>query len=241
MQVAKRFAQAGHPVALLSRQQSRLDGLAAEINALKVGRAAAFSADATNSKSLAGAFSSIRQQLGENGKASVWGGVFTSGGFLRANVADTTEAQFLDILHTQALGGFLFSQEFLKALPSSSSPSSSSPSLSSEPAAFLAFTGATASLKGSANFAAFGAAKAALRSLSQSLARDLQPKGIHVFHTIIDGIIDTERTRKNFGGYSGEHTRFDPADIAETYYHVATQKKSAWTHEIDLRPFSETF
>lgn len=233
-QVAKRFAQAGHPVALLSRQQSRLEGLATEINSLKIGRAEAFSADATDSKSLSTAFNNIHQKFSG---ASIWGGVFNSGGFLRGTVLDTTQEQFIEVLHTQALGGFLFSQQILKAIQARKDSSTSS----SEPDGFLAITGATASIKGSANFAAFGASKAALRSLSQSLAREWGPKGAHVFHTIVDGIIDTDRTRGFLGGDFKENSRFDTQDLAETYYHIATQRKSTWTQEIDLRPHSETF
>lgn len=223
-------------MALLSRQQSRLDNLAKEINSLKVGHAEAFSADATDSKSLSQVFKSIQEKLGQNGSASIWGGVFNSGGFLRGTVTDTTEEQFLEVLHTQALGGFLFSKEFLRAIQNQPQDDNSN-----EARGFLAITGATASIKGSANFAAFGASKAALRSLSQSLAREWGPKGVHVFHTIVDGIIDTERTRGFLSGDFKKNTRFETEDLAETYYHLATQRKSTWTQEVDLRPFSESF
>jgi len=100
-------------------------------------------------------------------------------------------------------------------------------------------SGATASLRGGAKFAAFASAKFALRGLTQSLAREYQPAGIHVCHVILDGIIDTERSR-------GLHTldpakMMKPADIAEAYWQLAQQPASTWTHELDLRPASEGF
>ena len=100
-------------------------------------------------------------------------------------------------------------------------------------------SGATASLRGSAKFAAFASAKFALRGLTQSLAREYQSAGVHVIHAIFDGIIDTERSRQL---HSLDLTRMmKPEDIAEVYWQLAHQPNSAWTHEIDLRPSSETF
>lgn len=103
----------------------------------------------------------------------------------------------------------------------------------------LLVSGATASLRGGAKFAAFASAKFALRGLTQSLAREYQPAGVHVVHVILDGIIDTARSRQLH--------RLDPAkmmnpnDIAEAYWQLAHQPQSTWTHELDLRPYSETF
>jgi len=103
----------------------------------------------------------------------------------------------------------------------------------------LLVSGATASLRGSANFSAFASAKFAVRGLTQSLAREYQSQGVHVCHVILDGIIDTKRSREL-------HT-LDPArmmapeDIAEVYWQLAQQPKSTWSHELDLRPASERF
>lgn len=100
-------------------------------------------------------------------------------------------------------------------------------------------SGATASLRGGARFSAFASAKFALRGLTQSLAREYQPAGIHVAHVILDGIIDTERSREM---HSLDPTKMmKPADIAEAYLQIAQQPKSTWSHEIDLRPASEPF
>lgn len=100
-------------------------------------------------------------------------------------------------------------------------------------------SGATASLRGGARFAAFASAKFALRGLTQSLAREYQPSGIHVVHAILDGIIDTGRSREL---HSLDPTKMmKPEDIAEAYWQIAHQPPSTWTHEFDLRPSSEGF
>lgn len=100
-------------------------------------------------------------------------------------------------------------------------------------------SGATASLRGGAKFSAFASAKFALRGLTQSLAREYQPAGVHVAHVILDGIIDTPRSRSL---HSLDPAKMmQPAEITEAYWHIAHQPKSTWTHEIDLRPASEGF
>jgi NAD(P)-dependent dehydrogenase (short-subunit alcohol dehydrogenase family) len=100
-------------------------------------------------------------------------------------------------------------------------------------------SGATASLRGGANFAAFASAKFALRGLTQSLAREYHPKGVHVAHVILDGIIDTPRSRDLHDMDPAGMMR--PADIANSYWQIAQQPRSTWTHELDLRPASERF
>ena len=103
----------------------------------------------------------------------------------------------------------------------------------------ILLTGATAGLRGAANFSAFAAAKFALRGLAQSLAREYGPKGVHVAHVVLDGLIDEPQTDQRFG--SSSTVRMDPRSIAQTYLDLATQPPSTWTHEMDLRPFSERF
>lgn len=100
-------------------------------------------------------------------------------------------------------------------------------------------SGATASLRGGARFSAFASAKFALRGLTQSLAREFQPAGIHVAHVILDGIIDTARSRGLHG--LDPDKMMQPDEIAEAYWQLAHQSKSTWTHELDLRPASEGF
>jgi NAD(P)-dependent dehydrogenase (short-subunit alcohol dehydrogenase family) len=112
------------------------------------------------------------------------------------------------------------------------------------PKGTIIFTGASASLRGSARFAAFAGAKHALRALAQSMARELGPRGIHVAHTIIDGAIDTEFTRQKFPdrhALKAQDGILAPDHIAEAYWMLHRQPRDAWTHELDLRPWSEKF
>ena len=103
----------------------------------------------------------------------------------------------------------------------------------------IIMTGATAIIRGAANFAAFAAAKFALRGFAQSLAREYGPKGVHVAHAIIDGLIDEPQTTRRFG--AGQSQRMSADAVARTYLDLTRQDQSAWTHELDLRPFSERF
>jgi NADP-dependent 3-hydroxy acid dehydrogenase YdfG len=108
----------------------------------------------------------------------------------------------------------------------------------------IIFTGATASMRGGKGFAAFSGAKFALRALAQSMARELGPKGIHVAHSVIDGAIDTAWIRENFpdrAALDDEGGILKPDDIAETYWQIHRQPRTAWTHEIDLRPWIESW
>ncbi len=108
----------------------------------------------------------------------------------------------------------------------------------------LFFTGASASLRGRPNFAHFATMKAGLRMLAQSLAREFGPHGVHVAHFIIDGIVDGEKVRSLLADYVdrlGEDGALSPEAIADAYWYVHTQPRSAWTHELDLRPFKENW
>lgn len=108
----------------------------------------------------------------------------------------------------------------------------------------LLFTGASGSMRGKPNFAHFASMKAGLRMLAQSLAREYGPHGVHVAHIVIDGVIDGDMVRSRFGDYLeqlGEDGCLKPAAIAEAFWHVHTQHRSAWTHELDLRPFKENW
>ena len=108
----------------------------------------------------------------------------------------------------------------------------------------IIFTGATASMRGGSGFAAFSSAKFGLRAVAQSLARELGPKGIHVAHTVIDGAIDHPWIKENFPDiYKLKEVDgiLNPDDIAEAYYNLHLQEKTAWTHELDLRPYMEKF
>ena len=108
----------------------------------------------------------------------------------------------------------------------------------------MIFTGATASVRGGPGFSAFASAKHGLRALAQSMARELGPKGIHVAHSVIDGAIDTAWIAENFPErykLKEEDGILDPAAIADAYWALHCQPRSAWTHELDLRPWMEKF
>lgn len=199
-QIARRFALAGHPVALLARQRSRLDSLAEQINSLKAGPAQVFDADASQKQSVDAVFGEIdRYYQGTATSAKVWGAIYNPGGFAMSPLLDVSETQLRQLVDVQFFGAFFFAQAFLRSLTKSEDPSAVPSSNDAEARGFLAFTGASASLKGSKNFAAFSAAKGALRNFAQATAREWQPLGVHVFHPIIDGFIDTEATREQLG------------------------------------------
>jgi len=142
-----------------------------------------------------------------------------------------TPEQFESTWRGSTYAGFLFAREVLPKLLAGAGGS-------------LLFTGATASLRGRGPFVAFAAAKAGLRSLAQSIAREYGPKGIHVAHVVIDGGIDGERLRTaapEFASHAGADGLLDPDAIAETYWQLHQQHRSAWTHELDLRPYKEAF
>jgi NAD(P)-dependent dehydrogenase (short-subunit alcohol dehydrogenase family) len=108
----------------------------------------------------------------------------------------------------------------------------------------IIFTGATASLRGSSQFAAFAAAKGGVRQVAQSMARELGPQGIHVASVIVDGMIDSQRVRERFPervAQLPEDGMLKPAEIAEVYWQLAQQPRSAWTFEVDVRPWAEQF
>jgi NAD(P)-dependent dehydrogenase (short-subunit alcohol dehydrogenase family) len=157
--------------------------------------------------------------------------VFNIGANVRFSVTETSERVYRKVWEMGALAGFLMGREVAKAmLPRGRGT--------------ILFTGATASLRGGGGFAAFAGAKHALRALAQSMARELGPQGIHVAHVVIDGAIDTAFIRDNFPErYALKESAgiLDPDAIADNYWLLHRQHRSAWTHELDLRPWIEKF
>jgi NAD(P)-dependent dehydrogenase (short-subunit alcohol dehydrogenase family) len=132
-------------------------------------------------------------------------------------------------------GGFLSGREVAKRMVQRATP---------ERQQTIIFTGATASLRGAANFAAFAGAKHALRALAQSMARELGPQGVHVAHVVVDGAIDTGFIRDNFPdryALKGQMGILNPDHIADQYWMLHSQPRDTWTHELDLRPWMEKF
>jgi NAD(P)-dependent dehydrogenase (short-subunit alcohol dehydrogenase family) len=165
------------------------------------------------------------------GLGSLRAAIFNAGNMVRGNALTVTPEQFESTWRGSAYAGFLFVRASLSLLLKSGAGS-------------LLLTGATASVRGGGAFIAFASAKSALRSLAQSAAREYGPQGIHVAHVIIDGGIDGERLRTGAPdrvAAAGEDGLLHPDAIAETYWHLHLQPRSAWTHELDLRPFKERF
>jgi NAD(P)-dependent dehydrogenase (short-subunit alcohol dehydrogenase family) len=144
---------------------------------------------------------------------------------LIAPLEKTSADQFEQCWRAGTLSAFLLSKELLPAM--------------AKKGGTAIFTGATASIRGGNQFCAFSAAKFALRGLVQSLARQYQSSGLHIAHILIDGIIDTAKSRQ-LHSLPGEQM-LNPIDIAEWYWQLTQQPKSAWTHELDLRPYLEKF
>ncbi len=156
--------------------------------------------------------------------------VFNVGNNQPLAFADLTAETFETFWRTCTLAGFLTAKAALPVLE----PNGGS----------LLFTGASASMRGRPGFAHFSAAKAGLRNLAQALAKEFGPRGIHVGHVVVDGVIDGERVRQAFGEYLdnlGEDGSLQPDDIAEAFWFLHNQPRNAWTFEVDIRPFKENW
>jgi NAD(P)-dependent dehydrogenase (short-subunit alcohol dehydrogenase family) len=222
--VARRFAKAGFSAVLTGRNAPRIEAVATEIRA-SGGSAVALAGDVSRESDVLG----IAQRIAELGELEV--GVFNAADAERAPSLELSVAAFENAWRVSTLGGFIFGREVLRALASRQRGS-------------LLFTGATASLRGKPPFAAFAAAKSALRSLSQTFAREFGPQGIHVAHVVIDGGIDGERLRSRNAervALAGPDGLLHPDAIAEAYYQLHLQPRSTWTQELDLRPYKEPF
>lgn len=230
--LARRFAREGHVVVLTGRTPQQLQAVAHEIEAAG-GKAHAFAGDVASEAEIQG----IAQRVRALGNLSV--AVFNAAAAVRAPALEITVDQFTQAWRTSTLGGFVFAREALPALLANGVDGRAGSGRGS-----LLFTGATAALRGKPPFAAFASAKAGLRSLSQSLAREFGPQGIHVAHVVIDGGIDGERLRSSAPqrvAQAGDDGLLQLDAIAESYWQLHLQHRSAWTQELDLRPFKEPF
>jgi NADP-dependent 3-hydroxy acid dehydrogenase YdfG len=212
---ARKFASEGYAVALLARNQDYLKELEVEIPGSK-----GFAFDVMDAEAVSRVFGQIKAEMGP-----VEVLVYNAGSGLFGNVDDTTPDDFEGSWRVNALGCFVCAKQVI-------------PDMREAKAGNLVIIGATASLRGGAYFAAFASAKAAQRSLAQSMARHLGPQGIHVAYVIIDGMIDLERTRKMMPDKQDDDF-LQPDHIAESVFFLTRQPRSAWTFELDLRPFRE--
>jgi NAD(P)-dependent dehydrogenase (short-subunit alcohol dehydrogenase family) len=223
-QLAHRFAQEGFRVLIAGRTEARLKSVATAIKQAG-GQAEPIAADATREQDVIALFD----------KAVTRGDldlvVYNVGNNAAVPLLDLTAEDFETFWRQNAFGGFLVGREAVRRmLPKGKGT--------------VLFTGATASLRARPPFTGFASAKAALRAVAQGLAREFGPQGIHVAHVVIDGVIDGAYARERFPDFvraKGEDGLIDPGAIADAFLSLHRQPRSAWTHELDLRPFNETF
>ncbi|MEL7429578.1 MAG: SDR family oxidoreductase [Pseudomonadota bacterium] len=223
--IAKRFAREGYVAVPVRRKLEHLETLAQEIRKAG-GEVVPIGCDARDEEAMVALFERIEKEIGELEVV-----VFNIGANVRFPFEEIEVRKFTKIWELACFAGFLTCREAARRMVPRGRGS-------------ILVTGASASLKGYAGGAAFASAKFAMRGMTQSLARELWPKGIHVAHFVIDGAIDTEFIRefwpqaykkKDEGGI------LDPEHIAENYWNVHCQPRDSWTFEMDLRPWMETF
>jgi len=219
--IAKRFAKDGYIACATRRSADKLQSLKTEIES-SGGVCHAFGSDARVEDEVVALIEHIE---------AIDVMVFNIGANSPMSILTETTRRYTKMWEMACLAGFLTGREVAKRmLPRGKGT--------------IIFTGATASLRGSAGFAGFSGAKMALRALAQSMARELGPQGIHVAHPIIDGAIDTEFIRTTFPeryALKGVDGIVNPAHIADMYWMLHQQPRDAWTHELDLRPYLEKF
>ena len=227
--IARRFGSA-YNVALLARNPSSFEETVDEIKK-SGGYAIGISTDCSDATSVRSAFDKIKNELHRSGNSKVAAAIYnTGGGFVRKPFLELTEEQFTTAYNSSTKGAFLFSQQALPLLLEATDL---------QYAPTLIFTGATAAVKASAMLSSFSHASYAKRSLSQSLAKEFGPKGVHVAHAVVDGIIDIPRTKHMTVGEGLPDSKISPEAIADAYWYLHTQPRACFTQEIDIRPWVE--
>ena len=225
--IARAFAAEGLVVCVTRRPRhfDQLNALARSIRE-SGGHAHAFGLDARREEEVVGLIEKIEREIGALEVV-----VFNIGANVRFSVVETTAQVYSKVWEMACFAGFLTGREAARAM-------------SPRGAGSILFTGATASTRGAAGFSAFAGAKHGLRALAQSLARELGPKGVHVAHVVVDGMIDGVFARQIAPDAAERLAReeiLDPAEIARNYVWLHRQRRSAWTFEMDLRPWSESW
>ena len=221
--LARRFAREGYIACVTRRSADRLAPLVESIVAAG-GQAHAFGSDARQEEAVAELVETIERDI-----APIEVAVFNIGANVRYPIGETTTRVYTKVWEMGCLAGFLMGREVSRRMVPRARGT-------------ILFTGATASVRGSAGFSAFAGAKHALRALAQSMSRELGPQGIHVAHTIIDGAIDTAFIRENFPQRYALKSRdgiLNPEHIADAYWQLHCQPRDTWTFELDLRPWIE--
>jgi NAD(P)-dependent dehydrogenase (short-subunit alcohol dehydrogenase family) len=219
--LAETFAKEGLAVALLARSEKAASA-ARDVIVEKGGTARVYACDASDPASVTSAFAGVQTDMGAPDVL-----LYNAGFFQIAGILEIAPAEFERAWRMNCFGALLVSQAVL-------------PAMLERRRGTLLFTGASASLRGSARFATLAVGKFGLRALVQSMARELGPQGIHVAHVVVDGVIDTPRTRSMLAGREAP-TMLAPAAIARTFWSLYAQDPTAWTHELDLRPSVEKF
>ncbi|MEM7724879.1 MAG: SDR family NAD(P)-dependent oxidoreductase [Cyanobacteria bacterium P01_A01_bin.45] len=221
--IAHRFASEDFDVALIARNEDKLTAIQSSIEKEKLGvKALSIAADVTETESIISAFDKIKSDLGAPNVLIYNAGIFKIKGIL-----ELTPEEFEYCWQVNCSGAFIAAQQVL-------------PAMVEQKKGTILLTGATAGLRGSANFAALAVGKFGLRALSQSLAREFAPQGIHVAHVIIDGLINTKKVQE-MAPNRQEHELLSPDAIAENYWNLHQQHPTTWTLELDLRPAVEKF
>ena len=225
--IAKAFAREGYH-AVVSRRPRNEESLTELVAAIEAegGQATAKPCDARDEEAMIALFDEVERDIGPIEIV-----VFNIGANVRFPITETTGRVYRKVWEMAAFSGFLAGREAAKHM------------LKRERGTII-FTGATASVRGGDGFSAFAGAKHALRALAQSMARELGPRNIHVAHTIIDGAIDTNFIRElfpNIDEMRANDAVLSPDEIAKNYVMLHKQERTAWTHELDLRPWSETW
>ena len=213
--LARLCASSGMKVALAARNTEKLADLAKETDAR------VYACDATSPGDVEALFAGVTADLGEPNLV-----IYNPSGRVRGPVTEIDPAEVQQAIKVTCFGGFLVAQQAARQMVARGSGT-------------ILFTGASAGVKGYPNSSSFAMGKFGLRGLAQSLARELHPKNVHIGHFVIDGIIgpaDDPRAPAH-----GEDGMLSPDAIAETYMHVHRQHRSAWTWEIELRPWVEIF
>lgn len=223
--IARRFAAGGLAACVTRRDADKLVPLKDAIEA-DGGICHAFGSDARKEDEVVVLIERIEQGIGP-----IEAMVFNIGANVPCSVLEESARKYFKIWEMACFSGFLNGREVAKRMVTRGRGT-------------IIFTGATASVRGGAGYAAFAGAKHALRALAQSMARELGPRGVHVAHSIIDGAIDTAFIRDNFPeryALKEQDGILKPESIAEAYWMLHRQPRDAWTHELDLRPWMEKF
>jgi NAD(P)-dependent dehydrogenase (short-subunit alcohol dehydrogenase family) len=223
--IVRKFAERGLTVCAARRNGEKLAGLMEELTA--AGHSAhAFSCDARKEDAIIELFAHIEENIGALEVV-----VFNIGANVPMGILETDSRKFYKIWEMACFAGFLSGREAARCM-------------SKRERGTIIFTGATASMRGAAGFAAFASAKHGLRALAQSMARELGPKNIHVAHVVIDAAVDTQWIRGMIPDFEQRKQAdgvVEPDDLAANYVALYDQPRNAWTFEMDVRPWSETW